>query len=64
MKSQQQPNAYDQEKKDCNRVKIKKGRGKEWEVEVSTKSNYVVLTLWLSTLLAGFIVLYLVLNYF
>lgn len=48
----------EQDNKDYNRVKIKRGRGHEWEVEITSKSNPLVLTLWLSTLIAGFIVLY------
>lgn len=57
MKSPQQQNTSTQ-KEDCNRVRVKKGRGKEWEIEIASKSDSVVLTIWLSTLIAGFIVLY------
>lgn len=39
--------------------RIKLVKGKEWEVEVSSKSSPTVTILWLSTLVAGFIALYL-----
>lgn len=57
MKSPQQQNTSTQNE-DCNRVRVKRGRGKEWEVEITSKSDYVVLAIWFSTLIAGFIVLY------
>lgn len=57
MKDPQQQNTSTQSK-DCNSVRVKRGRGREWEVEITSKSDYLILTIWLSTLIAGFIVLY------
>lgn len=48
------------EDNNCNRIRLKVG--KEWELEVSSKSTPAWLVVWLSTLVAGFIVVYLLLN--
>lgn len=71
MKSQKQPNPStstarsidmnsqdsSNENRHCNRIKVTVG--KKWEIEVSSKSNYVIPLIWLSTLsIVSFIVLY------
>lgn len=47
----------DSSNKNMDRNHIKVTLGKKWEIEVSSKSNYVIPMMWLSTLIAGFIVL-------